>query len=495
MALTEAQVSKIRSLAYQIYSTTLPQKLVHYRVEDIVVIPHYYWEKCFSVKLNESGEPVSVERYTGLTDAFIQIVYSFRVNASGLGLEELREKYWPSFKKMLYTYYKTIDYHPACHECGTISGDLILDLDGYFRCSRHHRIYNAFCSNCGRMVSEINSEYDMCPSCVEAYVKPCEACGKKLKTSQMYHYRTDGDPNYLYVCKPCFAADNFTCPDCGGKYHTVFSVLWNNELKLCRNCHSRRLRGEILSYSTNVLSYLRKDIYGPMPPDKILYGIELECENNKASSLQPTLNKLKELLGDFCIFKRDGSLSKGGIEIVSLPASVETHKKRWEVFFENKPAQLTSWDGARCGIHIHISKEPLGMLVIGKMIAFLNSPKNQELITTIAGRYGSGTFCRPKPELKHTHLSSTDKYEMLNLLHPNTVELRIFRGTLNRDHFYTDLEFAQSLVYFCKRSSLKKLDQSDFIEFINNHPGEYPFLTKWFKKKKISKDVDPTGEI
>jgi hypothetical protein len=232
-------------------------------------------------------------------------------------------------------------------------------------------------------------------------------------------------------------------------------------------------------------------------------GVELETEFNTSdySLFDKGMKILREQLGKFCIFKHDGSLGTLGVEIVSLPFLLEEHVKMvkgepqglWEHFLTHLPPKLNSWNGGRCGIHIHISRKPLSLLQIGKMIVFLNHPNNAAFITTIAGRYGSGYSKLKKKTIKD--VTSGDKYEMLNLMHPNTVELRIFRGTLNKEHFYSNLEFAVALTHFCKEASIKNLNGDAMIEFVKTRHKDYPFLFNWFLKKKLSTDVDESGEI
>jgi hypothetical protein len=356
------------------------------------------------------------------------------------------------------------------------------------------------CKSCGCLHRDRN-EFEYCSPCYRTYIKICKGCGEKVNIKNFEYFHTNG----LTYCRKCMDGVSFICGNCGGRYPN--SVGRESEIsrrKICSRCFEREANQPLLAYSTNPIEYIGKSFYGSPPPDSILYGIELEVEQNTLGEFQKTLNAINKIMKGIAICKRDGSLSGGGIEIVTLPMSIEEHKKAWGNLFDNHPKGLTSWNGGRCGMHIHISRNPLGFMRIGKMVVFLNDPANKELITTIAGRYGSG-YSKLKKVTKISEVVGQEKYEMLNLLHPNTVEMRIFRGTLNRDHFFSNLEFAQALVRFCGVTSMKKLDQQTFIDFVitskttrsekGGERNEFPYLCKWLKVKKISDQVQEDGEI
>ena len=65
------------------------------------------------------------------------------------------------------------------------------------------------------------------------------------------------------------------------------------------------------------------------------------------------------------------------------------------------------------------------------------------------------------------------KYRAINLTHPHTVELRMFKGTLNYNTFMATLEFVRNLVDFSKESSLDKIENSVFSDIINYEKNDF----------------------
>jgi hypothetical protein len=90
------------------------------------------------------------------------------------------------------------------------------------------------------------------------------------------------------------------------------------------------------------------------------------------------------------------------------------------------------------------------------MQAFLNDARNEQLIRAIARRYDNG-YSRIKSSLsKFTMVNkhSSDRYEALNITNLETVEFRIFRGSLRYESVIAALEFVNSLMTFCTPGSV-----------------------------------------
>lgn len=385
-----------------------------------------------------------------------------------------------------------------CQDCGSTS-DLSANRIGEIYCDECFE--DTFeCPQCGELTSrtDFNEDWNRCHSCYEDQIRICNYC--EQETSD---YDTcAGD----YLCPDCFTEHTASCYACGGRFYTD-DLEWSEERQqyYCNECEGERI---ILPYSTNVCHVMCKNSYGIMPKDMILFGVELETiiktrgmrltdeydgEEPTDERYQRVLSRMKDSLGHFCILKHDGSLPSTGVEIVTLPMSIDTHRKEWTPFLDNLPKGLVSWEGERCGVHVHISRRPLGILRIGKMIVFLNDPLNKTLIKTIAGRYGNH-FAEAKQKKITDVMSGGERYEMLNLCNQDTVELRIFRGTLNKLHFLADLEFADALVRFCGEASMRSLTQSNFLEYMASHRKDYPNLSKFISSKKLNEVVSNEGE-
>ncbi len=195
------------------------------------------------------------------------------------------------------------------------------------------------------------------------------------------------------------------------------------------------------------------------------FGIELEVQyratssgfNKKLADVHEALNHNTFELGEYCFFERDGSIGEG-FEIVTQPAGLDVHTERLARFLTNSNLKrgLRSHEGGSCGLHIHVGRDFLTQAQIYRMQAFLNDARNEQLIRAIARRYDNG-YSRIKSSLsKFTMVNkhSSDRYEALNITNLETVEFRIFRGSLRYESVIAALEFVNSLMTFCTPGSV-----------------------------------------
>jgi hypothetical protein len=77
----------------------------------------------------------------------------------------------------------------------------------------------------------------------------------------------------------------------------------------------------------------------------------------------------------------------------------------------------------------------------------------------------------------------TAKYQVVNLLHKDTVEFRLFKGTLKYETFIATLEFIRDLVYLCKNKPLEQIQMVTFEEIIYYLDSEY--LIEYIKERGI----------
>jgi hypothetical protein len=188
------------------------------------------------------------------------------------------------------------------------------------------------------------------------------------------------------------------------------------------------------------------------------FGIELEVQvrngelDSKLAKVHEALNYEKFKVGEYCYFERDGSIGEG-FEIVTQPAGLDVHRDRLSRFLNNSQLKmgLRSHEGGACGLHIHVGREFLTQGQIYRVQSWLNDVRNEGLIRSIARRYDNN-YCRFKPQLakftvKHKH--STERYEALNVTNVDTIEFRIFRGSLRYESVIAALEFVNSLLTFC----------------------------------------------
>lgn len=203
------------------------------------------------------------------------------------------------------------------------------------------------------------------------------------------------------------------------------------------------------------------------------YGVELEVEaSDDRNGIAKKIHDLVNPDGQrFMFFERDGSLSNG-FEMISQPLSLPRHRELWSFLKDRSTIRgLKSHNTTTCGLHVHVSREPLSALQIAKIVTFVNDPDNEELITAIARRYGVSGYAKIKNKTKiGDNKSSDDRYEAVNLTNRKTIEFRIFRGSLKYESVVSAIEFCNALVEFtkpCSEGSVTKLKADHFLNFVN----------------------------
>jgi hypothetical protein len=233
-------------------------------------------------------------------------------------------------------------------------------------------------------------------------------------------------------------------------------------------------------------------------------GVELEVErrNNCPYEIgEMTTNDFyNDKTGQFAIMKSDGSLSNG-FEIVTCPATLNAHRENWDKFLNGAAIKhLKSWNTDTTGMHIHISRNHLTQLDIGKLLVFINDSKNEEFVNHIAGR-NSDQWAKKSNKKISDAVHSSEKYEAVNMSHRNTIEFRIFKGNLAKQGLFRVMEFVHALVGFSKTTSMTKLSYKDFIKYMElpQNRSEYKIFYGWLTRKsycigKPSRSVDWSDE-
>jgi hypothetical protein len=232
-----------------------------------------------------------------------------------------------------------------------------------------------------------------------------------------------------------------------------------------------RENADMYEYDTDVI-----DLHGwpkQTPSDSLCFGVELEVEsaNGDQSELCAALGG-KHGDGTY-LLKSDGSLDCGA-EMVTLPYTLEHHQARFDWAAKLKAAQAVGNSGSNttnCGIHVHINRAAISALTLGKMLVFVNDPRNVEAIQGIAQRSNS-SWCKfhAKKLTDGKARYGEDKYQALNV-RGNTVEVRIFKGNLRPERVLKNLEFCHALVMYCRTASMQALNWQDFWQWLRAVPA------------------------
>lgn len=258
------------------------------------------------------------------------------------------------------------------------------------------------------------------------------------------------------------------------------------------------------------------------PEAPLLMGVELEVEPFSPSSGLPDEEayRLAESVAGWAILKSDGSLGRGGREIVTRPMTLDAHRVAWMAFFNDKPHEyLSSWKSGRCGLHVHLNRAAISPLTEGKLISFLNALSNVKFTQDIAGRNllrneyaaiapdkkiteGFGKSRREKTRgsckwtVQQRLLTSRNRtgyrHTATNISQRNggtTLEVRIFRGNIGRNGVFRVLEFLHALVSYLSLNTNSAATVDNWLDFVTwlgepENTKAYPEFYQWLLVKK-----------
>ena len=236
----------------------------------------------------------------------------------------------------------------------------------------------------------------------------CDCCGKVTPPELLHR------DSRFQICIECYRKSYTRCAVCQTMIH-VEDAYHSHGQTCCFSCYSN------LFQSIHPHDYKPAPIfYGAIPR---FFGVELEIDDGghndeNARILLDAVNTDAE----YIYIKTDSSL-RDGLEIVTHPMTLNFHLYRfpWERLLRTA-VQLgyCADDTDTCGLHIHVNRLSLGNTqekqeaAISKIQTFLEA--HQEEMRLFSRRTASYWN-------DHTHA-------MLNLQHPDTVEFRLCRGTL-----------------------------------------------------------------
>ena len=380
------------------------------------------------------------------------------------------------------------------------------------------------CSECGDLIHNDDIKYDnsdnaYCEDCYSDNIIICSHCNDAVHIDDA-ETTANGD----YYCTDCFNNHSTACDWCGEVHHHDDIHSNDHNQDLCENCwenanccnHCDEWIQEDQTHFHNDCSYC-EDCYNNIDkfiheysykPEPIFHGntsdfLGIEIEVDEGGKSEANAEGLLEIMNfqveDKIYIKEDGSLNDG-FEIVSHPATLSQHLTifDWEnLLKEAKNLGYTSHDAGTCGMHVHISRAAFGnteieqdlniskLLLIteifwDKLVTF--SRRDEKQLNQWAKRYG---LTSDSDELLKTAKRS-NRYHAVNLDNFHTVEIRIFRGTLNYTTFAATLQFCQLLLDTCRNYKIQDI-QSITWEKVTNHVSEYEYteLQEYLQKRGL----------
>lgn len=349
------------------------------------------------------------------------------------------------------------------------------------------------CDGCGNYVNvssltEVNhnaysrsSTRKVCESCLNSDYRQCERCDDAWFNRDLCYWAGNE------ACQRCYENSACSCDDCGAEH-------WDgdNHYAFCEGSSDDDSDSSAIhAWNYEVLNTLN---FLGQPADKLWLGVELEVECKSGSGWQrgELADEVAYAMRDFAVLKSDGSLDNG-FEIVTAPATIEIHRTEWTSRFYGKSfiKELRSWDAGTCGLHVHISRKPLSKLTQAKIVGFCNIEENRVWMEKLAGRTSHYAEFKDVEQLGKQWRYQSSRYKVVNLENPDTLEFRIFKGSLRPERLWRALEFVHSLVKFCEQTSLEKLQASQYLEWLGKHKKLYPSLAAFYFPKAAAAKRNP----
>lgn len=338
---------------------------------------------------------------------------------------------------------------------------------------------SANCHHCGNRHLKENMTYTsdtnrwFCEDCDHRY-NICEQCGDAIEYPSYYD-----DSDYAY-CSHCFRSDNYwVCDECGSIFRYRESGNYdNNDIWYCNCCIDN---GHGYFGSRGIGSYHdfkesgRIEFCGKEDRTESPYmGYELEIDGDFDCNRTELAERINDEFDTFFHCEYDGSLDYG-FEIISQPASIGYHldsmPRYKDMFADIIKSGFTSHNARTCGLHIHLDRryfEDKEDSAIAKLLYIFEKhwtnlvrfSRRRESQMEWCSRYGD----KPTNIVKTSKTSRNyyGRYYAVNLCNSHTVEIRLWRGSLNPTTFEATLKFTARLAEICKTKSAIEISRMSF---------------------------------
>lgn len=303
------------------------------------------------------------------------------------------------------------------------------------------------CDDCGRLESEESgySQIDRCEDCGTL----CDCCEDAVPISETYHVIGEGE-----WCERCLQDSAVTCIACNDYHHCEY-------VSMCASCDEDYCHDCMAEHGGECESGGLIHEYGYKPRPQFMgrgpryFGVELEIDGAGASAenAEAVLAHSK----DEALFylKHDSSL-EAGFEIVTHPMSFDYHMNSfpWEAIADTAIGLgYTSHDAKTCGLHVHVSRKAIGKSAEDKLLLLMWL--HWEQIFKFSRRENDG-WCRQQYTYDKACVAGLMDAKQkghsvaLNTEHAETLEFRIFRGSLNTHTIRAAISFVNTLVNIAK---------------------------------------------
>ena len=268
------------------------------------------------------------------------------------------------------------------------------------------------------------------------------------------------------------------CVACGNRFDPEEEATdVEEDRQLCPHCRKREF---VLPYH----HYTPKLDFWKMPNERtnLYFGMEIEADNGgeSRSTAKQVVRQMNTEPGKWFMYvTHDGSL-RNGIEMVTAPCTLKYHlaqADRYRALFKDLVRQgYRAHNTTTCGLHVHFSRAFYAdneeenicklLYLVEKFwddIVILSRRNYRELSRYYkkCGKDHEQFVCDWNKSNEHA-----GHYFAVNITNTDTIELRMFRGTLNVDTMLATLEFVDKLVRTAKSKTSEQLQRLTFNELL-----------------------------
>jgi hypothetical protein len=228
----------------------------------------------------------------------------------------------------------------------------------------------------------------------------------------------------------------------------------------------------------------------------VYLGFELETGDASSDGMRDAAEFIDTTTA-LAYLKEDASIPTCGFEMVSHPLTYLYHKNKcsWDAILQKmSECGLRSHDASRsCGLHVHVNREALtpNQWIIVDWFVHREQSKWETMARRSAEYYAK--FKQKPDEQKITTFYGRgyDRYTAVNFTNRNTVEFRLFRGTLKYSTFIATLALVDALISWAK--TIKTHDilctgaWESYVETIKSN-AKYDVALEYLKEKKLIKE-------
>lgn len=304
------------------------------------------------------------------------------------------------------------------------------------------------------VVTGVRTTHMWCHSCRRLSTFTCAVCGKVF--SRAYHDATEVDDKFM--CDSCRDKSGARECECCGTWSIEVRYCDYTDSYRCDNCWPDDDETETnIDYIYAYHGFPRRNTpvlhkVAGESTETLFMGFELEAGDTDYEKVVNAADALHKIDPDEKRFhmEEDESIWSDGFELISAPHTLKAHKRySWDKVLSvmrGEDMKSAECDGEH-GLHVHVSRAFVDRATCVKLDAFIS--RNKEFWIKLARR-NPDTYAKIQHKDPHSCGTSDHRYQAVNFCPSNTVEFRLFNGTLNHTTLLATLELVDATCRWVK---------------------------------------------